>query len=245
MRIPRIYTEQPLASDVCVTLEKSPSHHLTNVLRLGIDDTITLFNGRGAEYPGVITALGKKAVSVRTGEKQQKACESPLAIHLGVAISRGERMDWVIQKATELGVTAISPLFSERVEVKLSGDRAEKKLRHWQEIAISACEQCGRNTLPLLSPPQNMRGWLTNTEAARKFVLHHEANQGRDGKDVPSTIALLIGPEGGLSATEIEQAENNGYAALSLGPRVLRTETAPLAAIAILQSKWGDMTPHA
>jgi len=245
MRIPRIYTEQSLASDAHVTLEKRPSHHLANVLRLGIDDTITLFNGRGAEYSGVITALGKKAVSVETGEKQQNTCESPLAIHLGVAISRGERMDWVIQKATELGVAAVSPLFSERVEVKLSSDRAEKKLRHWEEIAISACEQCGRNTLPFLSPPQTIKDWLTNTEAARKFVLHHKASQRREGKDAPSSIALLVGPEGGLSATEIEQAENNGYVALSLGPRVLRTETAPLAALAILQSKWGDMKTSA
>ena len=241
MRVPRIYTEQPLSSDALVTLEKGPSHHLTKVLRLGIDGAVTLFDGRGAEYPGVITALGKKTVSVKTGEEQWRTCESPLSIHLGIAISRGERMDWVIQKATELGVAAISPLFSERVEVKLSNDRSEKKLRHWKEVVISACEQCGRNTIPLLSPPQTIPDWLASTEAAVKFVLHHSAPDGQREEDVPSTVALLIGPEGGLTAAEVEQAENGGYTALRIGPRILRTETAPLAAIAILQSKWGDM----
>ena len=245
MRIPRIHTGQALVNAAELALESAASHHLTKVLRMGAGDAVTLFNGKGGEYPSIIKAVSRKTVTLTIGEKQDNDCESPLAIHLGIAISRGERMDWIIQKATELGVSHISLLFTERVEVKLDADRAEKKLRHWQEVAINACEQCGRNRLPHLSLPQNMSGWFASTEAIRKFVLHHRASPLPDALGVPSSIALLVGPEGGLSAAEIEQAENNGYVALSLGPRVLRTETAPLAAIAILQSKWGDMKTSA
>lgn len=208
---------------------------------MGVGGAVTLFNGEGGEYPSTIETLGRKTVAVRVGERQDNDCESPLLIHLGIAMSRGERMDWVIQKATELGVTHISLLSTERVEIKFNDERAERKLRHWQEVAISACEQCGRNTVPLLSPPRSMTDWLANTEASRKFVLHHRAINEQEEQQVPSSIALLIGPEGGLTTAEIEQAERDGYSALRLGPRVLRTETAPLAAIAILQSKWGDM----
>ena len=244
MRVPRIHTSQALSNAIELVLEPEASHHLTKVLRMGVGDAVTLFNGKGGEYASTIGAIARKAVTIKVGKRQDNDRESPLAIHLGIAISRGERMDWIIQKATELGVRQISLLFTERVAVKLSGDRVEKKMRHWQEVAISACEQCSRNISPRLFPPQNMSGWLAATEAMRKFVLHHGATPLPDALGEPSSIALLVGPEGGLSTTEIEQAEKNGYMALSLGPRVLRTETAPLAAIAILQSKWGDMTPH-
>lgn len=245
MRVPRIHTAHALSNAIELVLEPEASHHLTRVLRMGVGDAVTLFNGKGGEYASTIKAIARKTVTIKVGERQNNDRESPLAIHLGIAISRGERMDWIIQKATELGVSQISLLFTERVEVKLDADRAEKKLRHWQEVAINACEQCGRNRLPHLSLPQNMSGWFASTEAIRKFVLHHRASPLPDALGVPSSIALLVGPEGGLSAAEIEQAENNGYVALSLGPRVLRTETAPLAALAILQSKWGDMKTSA
>jgi 16S rRNA (uracil1498-N3)-methyltransferase len=150
-------------------------------------------------------------------------------------------MDWVVQKATELGVSALTPLFTERTEVKLAGERAEKKLHHWRQIAISACEQCGRNRMPEISGLMDLGSWLDGTEAERKFVRHHRAVASAAGDADPASIALLVGPEGGLSQAEIETAERAGYQSLALGPRVLRTETAPLAAIAILQARWGDM----
>jgi 16S rRNA (uracil1498-N3)-methyltransferase len=242
MRITRIYTTQKLRSNELVELEPEPSHHLARVLRLGVGDALTLFDGNGGEYPGEITAVDKKHIRVLTGAHLQKECESPLEIHLGIAISRGERMDWIVQKSTELGVTSLSPLSSEHSGVKLAGDRADKKILHWQQIAFSACEQCGRNRPPIIHPLQAINLWLASTVAERKFVLHHRAESIGTGR-APASLALLVGPEGGLSENEITAAAQAGYTALSLGPRVLRTETAPLAAIALLQGWWGDMGP--
>ncbi len=151
-------------------------------------------------------------------------------------------MDWVVQKSTELGVGAITPLFTEHTGVKLAGARSEKKARHWRQVAISACEQCGRNRLPAVHAPQKLEDWLASTLADRKFVLHHRAESvSNPGDAAPASIALLVGPEGGLSEEEIFSAERAGYSSLRLGPRVLRTETAPLSALAILQARWGDM----
>ena len=150
-------------------------------------------------------------------------------------------MDWVVQKATELGVAQISPLDTERTEVRLPANRAEKKLGHWRRVAISACEQSGRNRLPAIHPLQGLTSWLGTAHADRKYVLHHRAGGALDTGTQPRSVALLIGPEGGLGDMEIEAAEEAGFGALALGPRVLRTETAPLAALAIIQSRWGDM----
>ncbi|MGB1141423.1 MAG: 16S rRNA (uracil(1498)-N(3))-methyltransferase [Halioglobus sp.] len=241
MRTPRIYTQAPLSEGTSRELEQGPSQHIARALRMQVDDALVLFDGSGAEYPATITSVTKKHVSVAIGERQAVSKESPLAIHLGIALSRGERMDFVIQKATELGVTELTPLFTERVEVKLNQERSEKKLRHWEAVAISACEQSGRNTLPSIHPPRQLVQWLDDTAADLKLVMHHRADKAAEAADRPGTIALLIGPEGGLSQDEINGAESAGYRALQLGPRVLRTETAPLAAIAILQSQWGDM----
>ncbi len=246
MRTTRIYTRAPLSSHADVVLEPEPSHHLARVLRLGVGDSVTLFDGCGGEYPGEITAVVKKHVQIHTGEHLPHECESPLAIHLGIAVSRGERMDWIVQKATELGVIALTPLVTEYSGVKLDTERAAKKIQHWQQIAISACEQCGRNRPPVVHAIQPLQPWLALTEAERKFVLHHRAHSAGLASmagAVPQMAALLIGPEGGLSEAEISAAEQVGYTALRLGPRVLRTETAPLAAIAVLQAYWGDMRP--
>lgn len=243
MRNPRIYTPQVLTSNTVIALESEPSRHLSRALRMQVGNPLTLFNGQGGEYPAAITAVDKKSVQVQTGSLQDRESESTLHIHMGIAVSRGERMDWVIQKATELGVGAITPLTTERSGVKLSGERADKKLRHWQQIAISACEQCGRNQLPEIHPLQALGNWLEHTDAQRKFVLHHRADSNPLADPVPDSVALLVGPEGGLDHTEIDNAERCGFTSLRLGPRVLRTETAPLAAIAILQGFWGDMTP--
>lgn len=242
MRIPRIYTAKELSSDFTLLLDPEPSHHLTRVLRMDAGDTLVLFNGQGGEYRAEITAVEKKQVQVRTGEYCEADRESPLDIQLGVAVSRGDRMDWIMQKSTELGVSAITPLFTERTGVKLAGARAEKKVLHWRQVVVSACEQCGRNKLPAVHNPQALDNWLVTVKAEKKLLLHHRAaDNPAMNDDIPDSLALLIGPEGGLSEEEIERAEQAGFSSLHLGPRILRTETAPLAALAILQARWGDM----
>jgi len=242
MRCPRIYSAQVLALGAQVTLEADAAHHLARVLRLPIGSPLILFNGDGNEYPAEIIALDKKNVVVVISNVLTEARESPLAIHLGVAISKGERMDWVIQKATELGVTEISPLQSERVEVRLHGEREEKKLAHWRAVAISACEQCARNRIPVINDVRPLFNWIENIQVDAKFVLHHRSVAVLDAQNAaPKSVALLIGPEGGLSEAEIGTAEQRGFQPLRLGPRVLRTETAPLAALSVLQFLWGDL----
>lgn len=243
MRIPRIYTGQELQANADLVLEPGPSQHLSRVLRMKVGDHLVLFNGSGGQYPATISAIDRKSVVVACAALEEVECESPLHLQLGIAVSRGERMDWVVQKATELGVACIAPLVSERTEVKLGAERGEKKLRHWQQVVTSACEQCGRNRLPQVLPPQPLEHWLQAVQADIRLVLHHTAGNTDPGSSVPTSVALLVGPEGGLSETEIRVAGLAGFKSLQLGPRVLRTETAPLAAIAILQSRWGDMGP--
>ncbi|MEP4145700.1 MAG: 16S rRNA (uracil(1498)-N(3))-methyltransferase [Halioglobus sp.] len=243
MRIPRIHTGQVLQAESHFDLEPGPSQHLARALRMQEGAQLVLFDGRGGEYPATISCVDKKRVSVVTGTHQDADVESPLAIHLGISISRGERMDWVIQKATELGVDQISPLLTARTEVKLKADRAEKKHLHWQQIATSACEQCGRNRLPVINPLTPLSNWLDDSQAELKLVLHHRAENLSAETTPPVSIDLLIGPEGGLSPDEIQLAEQRAFRALRLGNRVLRTETAPIAALAILQARWGDMAP--
>ncbi|MEP6389623.1 MAG: 16S rRNA (uracil(1498)-N(3))-methyltransferase [Halioglobus sp.] len=241
MRKPRIYSPQPLTSGATLVLEEGPSNHIARALRMKANDSLVLFDGQGNQWPAQIDHVDKKAVTVCLGERNEHSSESPLHIHIGIAISRGDRMDWIIQKATELGVSAVTPLRSERSEVKLKGDREEKKLRHWRQISISACEQCGRNTLPQLNPLTSLTEWVSAVDAQKKYVLHHRASAAAEAGETPSSVALLIGPEGGLNDVEINNSEHAGFTALALGPRVLRTETAPLAAVAILQARWGDM----
>lgn len=242
MRVPRIYTEQALGPNTAIRLEAGPSQHIARALRMQVGDALVLFDGSGGQYPASISAVDKKAVVATTAGFDEIERESALAIHLGIAISRGDRMDWVIQKATELGVSRISPLLSERTEVKLKGDRADKKALHWRQVAISACEQCGRNRLPATGPLQSLDSWVGGVRAQLKLVLHPTADPVAGPAVAPDSIALLVGPEGGLSAVEVAAAERAGFHALQLGPRVLRTETAPLAAIAVLQARWGDMS---
>lgn len=241
MRIPRIFTAQMITKDALVELEEAPSHHLSKVLRMQIGRELILFNGLGGEYSAVITAITKKSVSVTATGFNAENCQSHLSLELAIGISRGERMDWVLQKATELGVTKITPLITERTEVKLGSDRADKKLSHWQHTIVSACEQCQRNLLPELSKPLLFSDWLMQCTAELKFVLHHRDSQGLPTAKTTNSVALLIGPEGGLSETEISQAIAQQFAPLTLGPRILRTETAPIAAISVVQYLWGDL----
>ena len=241
MRIPRIYTADTLSHNITYELDANASGHISRVLRMKVGDSLILFDGSGPEYPASITTITKKSVKVVLQKQRHKDVESPIAAHLGIAMSRGDRMDWLIQKVGDFDISVFAPIFSDRVEIRLTEERANKKLRHWQHVAISACEQCGRNTLPKIHAPQALDKWLTNTGADMKLVLHHRAERADIGIERPQSIALLVGPEGGLSEDEIKRAKNHGYLAVKLGPRVLRTETAPLAALAILQSQWGDM----
>ena len=248
MRIPRIYTDQPLSCDSSVVVDGSGARHLSSALRMKVGQTITLFNGEGGEYSAELTQVGKNSVTAAVLQHLEIDRESPLKLHLAIGVSRGERMDLIVQKAAELGATEITPLFTERTEVKLNGERLEKRVRHWQQIAISACEQCQRNRVPRVNRPTPLNQWLAGAESQNqqlKLVLHHRTEQslGDLSNDFPSAaeLCLLVGPEGGLGEGEIETAINNGFRPLALGPRVLRTETAPLAAISIVQSLWGDM----
>src|SRR5690606_824383 len=241
MRIPRIFTSQIISSGQVLMLEEAPSHHLSKVLRMQVGRELILFNGMGGEFTAVIQAINKKNIEIAVGNFCAENRQSPLELELAIGLSRGERMDWVLQKATELGVTRISPLITERTEVKLSGERLVKKFEHWQQILISACEQCQRNILPHLNPPTRLSEWLAQTNAEYRFVLHHRDNQKLPAVAQVASLALLIGPEGGLSDTEIGLAKAADFTALTLGPRVLRTETAPVAAISLVQYLWGDL----
>jgi 16S rRNA (uracil1498-N3)-methyltransferase len=241
MRIPRIFTPQSLTTGAAIQLEESASRHLSQVLRMQEGRPLIVFNGEGGEFSASIQQINKKNVSIVLGEFTQENRESPLQLELAIGISRGERMDWVLQKATELGVTRIIPLLTERTEVKLDQDRQEKKLQHWQQIIISACEQSQRNLLPELTRPQSITDYLNYTKSEFKFVLHHRDSKSLPTTDkTPQTVSLLIGPEGGLSETEIDLSINKGFKPLTLGPRVLRTETAPLVAMSVVQYLWGD-----
>ena len=240
MRIPRIYTEQNLLSGEHIALEESASHHLSKVLRMQAGRELILFNGAGGEFAATIHEVSKKHVIVSVQEHSIDNRESPLELELAIGISRGERFEWVLQKATELGVTKITPLITERTEVKIGGDRQEKLHDRWQQILISACEQCQRNLLPVLHSPVQISDWLPQVKSDLRFVLHHRDSKTLPAEQKPESVTLLIGPEGGLSEREIAHALEQDFNALTLGPRVLRTETAPVAAISLVQYLWGD-----
>lgn len=240
MRIPRIYSTTPLHANASVSLDEQASHYLGKVLRMQAGRELIVFDGNGGEYPATIESISKKSVIINTGAHNPIDNQSPLHTHLAIGISRGERWDFVLQKATELGVSEVTPLFTERCEVKLSGDRLEKKFSHWQSILISAAEQCQRNILPKLNTPLNYSEFISGEPTGLGLVLHHRSDCKITDHTTPKSCTLLIGPEGGLNDDEIDQALNAGYYALTLGPRVLRTETAPLAALSVVQNLWGD-----
>ena len=241
MRTIRLYSDQPLEVGEVVELETAPAHHLIRVLRRRIGDPVVVFNGDGSEYVGRIISIdGKDRCSLELDSVETPDTESPLAITLNQAIARGERMDYAIQKAVELGVTVVQPVFSERCEVRLSEKRAVKRLAHWRQVAISACEQCGRIQVPEILPPLALD--RLETEVALNLYLDPQAEltPGRMSIPDPPRLSLVIGPEGGLSDGEIAALDRAGFIGLKLGPRVLRTETAAAAAIAALQTRFGD-----
>ena len=241
MRIPRFYEPSDLSTGQTHALSEAVTQHVSRVLRMKAGDQITLFNGQGSEFLCTLARVDKRHVDVDIISQTSLPRSSPLKIHIGQAISRGERMDYAIQKATELGMSCMTPLFTERCEVRLNNERRDKRTQHWQQIAISACEQSLRNELPLIQPIQPLQDWIYDVEADLKLVLHHHTEQPLGDFPRPSSIALLIGPEGGLSEAEVTAALNAGFKPVAFGPRVMRTETAPVAAQAVLQYLWGDL----
>ncbi len=241
MRVPRVYIESTLAINERLQLPKQVAHHLVNVLRLKAGQTLTVFNGQGGEYSAHINHLDKRQADILINEFIAIDRESPVEIHLGQVLARGEKMDWIIQKSVELGVKQITPLFSQYCNVKLPADRIEKRVRHWEAVIISACEQSGRTAIPLIHPPIQLDNWLAQTKADQRFICHPELPKTSNTMNSPQTIAIAIGPEGGFSDAEIKQAMHHQFTSLNLGPRVLRTETAGLTAITVIQSSWGDL----
>ncbi len=240
MRISRIYTDQGLTQNSNLRLTGQTAHYLSKVLRLKVNAELILFNGDGYEYAAIITSIQKKEIDLEISTASPAASESPLQTILALGISRGERMDLAIQKSTELGVTEIVPLFTEFSEVKLQGERLQKKLKHWQQIAISACEQSGRNSLPVVQSPISLTDWCEQTACELKLILAPDQGKSIAEMETSGQVALLIGPEGGFSEQEIATAVNTGFHPVRLGPRVMRTETAPVAALSCLQLLWGD-----
>ncbi|BDA62160.1 16S rRNA (uracil(1498)-N(3))-methyltransferase [Shewanella xiamenensis] len=242
MRVPRIYQPQPLAVNQQLNLDEDGAAHIGKVLRMGSGEQISLFNGDGNDYLAEIVDAGKKSVTVKVLSCEANPSESPLNLHLGQVISRGDRMEFTIQKSVELGVNTITPLFSDRCGVKLTGERLEKKIQQWQKIVISACEQSGRSQVPIVRPAMELQQWCSEPTSALKLNLHPRAAHGINGLDLSHTrVRLLIGPEGGLSAEEIAMTETYQFTDVLLGPRVLRTETASLTAITALQLRFGDL----
>ncbi len=242
MRLTRVYVEGPLLAGKRVRLEGGSASHITRVLRLRVGAALTVFDGTGGEHEASIDKAHGGEVIVAVGERAAIERESPLQLTLAQGVSRGERMDLVVQKATELGVTGFVPVLTERSVVRLSAQQSDRKLNHWRAIAIAACEQCGRNRLPALAAPVALRDFLKGEAAAGTRLLLSPSGSGSLG-DLPrpaGAITALIGPEGGLTDEEEQAALAAGFIGVRLGPRVLRTETAAIAALALLQRQFGD-----
>jgi len=247
MALTRLFLDTELRAQASVQLNAEQAHYIGRVLRLQAGATLSVFNGESGEYSAVLSSIGKTAATVMLGNPVPCATESSLRVHLVQGISRGERMDIIVQKATELGVKRITPVFTEFGVVRLAGERAEKRREHWQKVAVSACEQCGRIRPPLIDEPLPLKSWLgsRNTAGTMDLILRPGAAQALAALPAPETkVCLLIGPEGGFSATEYEDAGVAGFMPVSLGPRILRTETAALAAITVAASMWGDLGPN-
>lgn len=242
MTTPRFYCPDILAQRGTAELPEQAAHHAARVLRLQAGDRVGVFNGRGGEGEARVTDIGKRHVTVEIEDWLAIERESPLQVQLAQAISAGEKMDFTLQKAVELGIGNIQPLASERSVVRLSGERAEKRVAHWQGVVVAACEQSGRNRVPEVAPIGPLLDWLgRQDQAGLRLMLSPTAEVGlRDLPKPTGSVTLLVGPEGGLSPAEAETAQRSGFTPVRLGARVLRTETAALAALAAMQTLWGD-----
>ena len=242
MRLTRVFVEEPLSAGQSCSLQGSAANHVMRVLRLRDGDVLTLFDGRGGEYGARIVGFRKDSVQVQVQEHRDVERESALTLTLAQGVSRGERMDWVMQKATELGVTRIIPVITERTMVKLDERQSERKIEHWRAIVIAACEQSGRNRVPEVSAPCAYYEVIRALDPGATRVLLSPTGT-LSARDLAQSghIAMLIGPEGGLSDNEQEAAISAGFQQVRMGPRILRTETAAIAALAALQHDFGDI----
>ena len=241
MSSPRFYLDQPLALGARFSLPPGPARHAAKALRLTVDDTVTLFNGQGGEHTARIERIQKDEVAVSITGFSDVERESRLRVMLAQGISSGERMDYTLQKTVELGVATIQPIAAKRSVVKLTGERADRRVAHWQGVVASACEQCGRNQVPSVATPLSLVNWLGKQTDVRMLFLSPIAESRLADLPAPTTTDCLIaGPEGGFEADEIAALHAAGAIPVRLGPRVLRTETAALAALAAMQTLWGD-----
>lgn len=242
MRTIRIYQPGPFSTNEEVILSSSASHHVATVLRMQPHDALTLFCGDNREFLATIIQIHKKHVLVKIHEITESNRESPCAIHLAQGLIKGEKMEWIIQKATELGVASIYPIWTQRSVVKQDKTYLEKKLQQWQAIAIGACEQSGRNTIPTIHPPCSFETFLQYPQPISRWILDPQSTQTcRATLNPVEEITVMVGPEGGFHPEEIEQANVNQYQSLSLGPRILRAETATIGILSILQALAGDL----
>lgn len=243
MRTIRLYVDAPLAGAASLALPEAAAHHAARVLRLATGQSITLFNGDGCDYAGTIEWVAGAAVAVRVHGQCVVDNEAPVPVTLAQCLARGEKMDFVMQKATELGVAAIVPIVSERSEVRLDAPRGDKRMMHWRSVVSAACEQCGRARLPRVAVPQTLDAWLATLPsdgALRLALLPSAATHVRDLQLRAAGVILVIGPEGGLGERDVAALEGAGFRGLGLGPRILRTETAGLAALAAIAACHGD-----
>lgn len=241
--MPRIFLEQALREGARIELPAAAARHLLQVLRLRAGDAFVAFNGEGGEFEARIETAGRRDAVARIGTFRNVDRESPLSVTLAQCVSKGERMDYSLQKAVELGVAAVQPLLSGRSVVRVDEERWEKKHEHWRGVIVSACEQCGRTRVPPLAPVVPLTQWLGTATDWTRLVLDPVGGESLQSLSVPrnAPVVLLVGPEGGLTEQELGAARRAGFTGLKLGPRVLRTETAGVAALAALQAMWGDL----
>ena len=242
MSPPRVYHSERLQVGRDMTLDRAASHHLTRVLRLGVGDAVVLFDGTGGEYRGSVRSSERDRARVRCETFDPAEREAPLKVGLAQVISSGDRMEFTVQKVVELGVAWIQPLTARRGKVRLKDERAERRTQHWQRIVISACEQCGRNRVPLVHPIADLTQWLGRlVDGGVRLVLEPGADERLSQLAIPAAeVIMLAGGESGFAAEDIDAAVLSGFKRVQLGPRTLRTETAGLAALAALQALWGD-----
>ncbi len=240
---PRFYCPGDLSQGATRDLPETAAHHAGRVLRLSVGDAATVFNGEGGECAAQVQAITKQRVTLRIGAWQPREVESPVAVTLLQGLSARERMDFTIQKSVELGVVEIYPIETRRSVMRLAQERAERRVEHWQNLAISACEQCGRNRVPLIHPVMSLADWLGMHEPIQsnlRLILAARAPSRLRELSAGSAVALLAGPEGGFAPEELEMTTASGFTAVRLGPRILRTETAAIAALAAIHTLWGD-----
>ncbi len=243
MRIPRIYTQHELQVSTNINLEAKAIKHVKDVLRMSAGNEVILFNGDGNDYSASISELSKKNVSVNIESKQFASNESALSIHLLQPLCRADKMDWCLQKATELGVTKITPFISSRVNINIAANRLEKKMDHWRSVVESACEQSGRAIVPTINQPTAFNAVINNSpDTLIKLIASPTADSTTlSPTPIPVTACICaIGPEGGFSQDEICQAQHEGFTSIKMGPRILRLETAVISAVTLCQSRWGD-----